>query len=749
MMLGWGSFNRRRVLGSVFTLSVLLAWVSLAQQPESWAVAAAAVRVEITVRQAPDHPDLGVIAKIPNGGLLPGKFHQVEVRDAEGKVLESIIAADSFSDGLAVCFAAPPEGSRAFIYITPLGSPPPKPANSRLIPSTLFFTKNGRASLDIAKRMARDYPPAQGANFDLWSFGIGSMVNPFGPDDDFSTWIVSAFVLEKRERIYFCTISDEGSEFAINGKTIHSWPGIHTRHAGAKGQRGDWVTLEPGVHRIDYFHFEKSGPQEINLCWKRPGMETKDGLPEHVTGVSRSGVASIRAIDFKDGRKGGMIEGSNDRLGYFWVGEKPLVRFALSYSGVAATEKQQVYWEIPPNKRTAEPRIDWLVSGDPDLISYPVTLAVSNAAGIARTTVNLRCFWTPPALSLDTQEDRLRMRHAFYSMLRAVPAPHDPCGDWSNDHWGLLEELLEPYRAGPILLEIFNRAFDTLQKRPPAQRWAFEDRFVEALRLQRNDKLLLEWIAKLEKNEKNNARKFRWKDEGVCALLFDVGDLDKAQHEMVFLKESAIGQDQTQVAALRAGDLERAMGNGDAALKHYRDAQERYRSSNKTGVAGGRLSYIGARKKESTTNSVAKAKRGGLQSLSSQRKIDDWKVYTVHDASMYTTIMSFLQQDALPEAFQKLADWESESPISKLAGDYPMAEARVYMAVEDYRRAINALAAYRKNVTMSAQLADAMKLEIDCRRRVNDLVTIKEIAAEFLKSFPGHPYEAEMKEIAQ
>ncbi len=733
-------------------LPLLLAPSLLAQQASGdWAVPNAALRVDVAITQTADHPDLGVIVKVPNGGLLPGKFHLPDARDAQGAPLECVIVADSLSDGFAVCFAAPSEGNRASIYITPSSSAPPKPANTRLFPSTIFFTKNGNASLDVAKRMMRDYPPAQGASFDLWSFGIGSMVNPFGPDDDFSTWIVSAILLEKRERIYFCTISDEGSEFAIDGKTIHSWPGLHTRHAGAKGQRGDWVTLEPGVHRIDYFHFEKHGPQEINLCWKRPGMVTKDDLPEHVTELARSGVATIRAITFKDGRRAGVIQGNNDRLGYFWLDEKPLVRFALSYSAVEAGAGQAVYWEMPPNKRTSEPVLDWLVSGDPDLISYPVTLAVSNAAGIARTTVNMRCFWTPPALSLDTAEDRLTMRRALYGMIRAVPAPHDPCADWSNDHWSLLEELLEPYRAGPILMEIFNRGFDTLQKRPPAQRWALEDRFVETLRLLRNDKQLLDWIGRLEKSEKNNARKFRWKDERICALLFDIGDTDKARHEMAFVKESAIGQDQTQIAALRAGDLERAVGNTDAALKFYQEAQERYRSSNKIGVAGGRLSYVGARKKREDTNTVTRAsgRRAGLQSLSSRQKIDDWKVYTVHDASMHATIMSFLQQDAMPEAFQKLSDWESESPTSKLSGEYPMAEARVYMAVEDYRRAINALAAYRKNVTMSAQLADAMKLEIDCRRRVNDLASIKEIARDFLKRFPGHPFEAEMKEIAE
>jgi outer membrane protein assembly factor BamD (BamD/ComL family) len=168
-------------------------------------------------------------------------------------------------------------------------------------------------------------------------------------------------------------------------------------------------------------------------------------------------------------------------------------------------------------------------------------------------------------------------------------------------------------------------------------------------------------------------------------------------------------------------------------------------------MAGGRTAYVDPKKRKEppSTNTVDKtaSKRPKMQSLGSQKKVDDWKIYTVHDASMYATITAFLAQDAIAEAFQKLTDWENESPQSKLTGEFPLTEAKVYVHVEDYRRAINALEAYRKSVTMSAQLADAMKLEIDCLQRINDTTRAKEIAADFLKRFPGHPFEAAMKEV--
>lgn len=722
--------------------------VSLAQTPSDWEVPNATLRVEVQARQAPEHPDLGVFVKIPDGGLLPGKFPVPEVRDAQGNPLESLIVGYHPSDGLGVLFAHPADGDSVRIYIRGSATPPPKPDKPRLIPSVLYFTKNGNASLDTAKRMSNEYPPAQGAFFSTWNC-IGSMVNPFGPDDDFSSWYVGCILLKKPEKIYFATVSDEGSEFWINGKLIHSWPGIHTRDGGAKGQRGEHVELEAGLHRIDYYHFEASGKQEAQLTWLRKGV-TKEPIPELVTGFARSGEGVIRRIALKDGRVCAVIRGHTEPNGYFWTGDQPLSIFTLRYTGLDHSEPAlSVAWEFDKNKRVSEPMVEWLVSGDMDLIAPQATLAVSNAHGVARTSVRMVCPWTPPQLSLDNNGDRLNFRKALYNMLRAVPKPGDPCADWKNDHWDILIELLEPYRAGPILYEIFTRSFDALQKRPPEQRWALEDRFIETLRLQRNDQQLLDWISRFERNERNSARKFRWKDERVCAYLYDINDLAAAKREVVFLREAAIAPDQTHITALRQGDLERASGNTEAAVKFYKDAQERYRSRNKIGMAGGRMAYVGPRRRalaETNTVGSAASKRPKMQSLSSQKKIDDWKIYTVHNASMYATIMTYLSQDAVPEALQKLNDWENESPAAKLSGEYPLAEARIYIYVEDLRRAINTLATYRKSVTMSAQLADAMNLEIECLERINNKKQVKEVAEDFIKRFPGHPFEDKMKE---
>ncbi len=82
---------------------------------------------------------------IPNGGLLPGKFRIPDVRDAQGKQLESVIVADSQTDGFGVLFAKPDNGETATVYITPSANLPQRPTNTRLRFHRPFSFKNGNA----------------------------------------------------------------------------------------------------------------------------------------------------------------------------------------------------------------------------------------------------------------------------------------------------------------------------------------------------------------------------------------------------------------------------------------------------------------------------------------------------------------------------------------------------------------------------------------------------------------------------
>ena len=91
-------------------------------------------------------------------------------------------------------------------------------------------------------------------------------------------------------------------------------------------------------------------------------------------------------------------------------------------------------------------------------------------------------------------------------MLRAASGDGDPCAAWNGDLWTTLAAVLEIYKGGPILVDLFDRAWPTLQTLPAEQRHTIEDRFAETLRLAGDTARQLAWIERLEQNDRDRAR---------------------------------------------------------------------------------------------------------------------------------------------------------------------------------------------------------------------------------------------------
>lgn len=98
-----------------------------------------------------------------------------------------------------------------------------------------------------------------------------------------------------------------------------------------------------------------------------------------------------------------------------------------------------------------------------------------------------------------------------------------------------------------------------------------------------------------------------------------------------------------------------------------------------------------------------------------------------------------IDQDELSDARDKLDVWAVEFPLSKLGGDYAMAEAEYALKFDDFERAQRILKSYRLRVDLSPQLAEAMKMEWDCDAELQRPADIKELAGDIKKRFPDLP----------
>jgi hypothetical protein len=130
-----------------------------------------------------------------------------------------------------------------------------------------------------------------------------------------------------------------------------------------------------------------------------------------------------------------------------------------------------------------------------------------------------------------------------------------------------------------------------------------------------------------------------------------------------------------------------------------------------------------------------------------QRAGRDWRAAAVRQASYFEDVKQALRHGALETARDRLAAWEIELPMSKLDGDYILAEAQYWMALRQQHRALRNLLAFRQQTDLSPFLPAAMKLERDCLVALNRHEELAALAADLEKRFPTLPLTRETRQM--
>ncbi|MBN2314964.1 MAG: NPCBM/NEW2 domain-containing protein [Sedimentisphaerales bacterium] len=79
----------------------------------------------------------------------------------------------------------------------------------------------------------------------------------------------------KKGSYTFATISNRDSYITIDGKEVVGWPGKHDYHEGRRGEKKGSISLEPGVHKLEYYNYHHWGEMFTVAVWKKPGEELR------------------------------------------------------------------------------------------------------------------------------------------------------------------------------------------------------------------------------------------------------------------------------------------------------------------------------------------------------------------------------------------------------------------------------------------------------------------------------------------
>ena len=701
--------------------------------PQSpWTLVAAPVRAWVTITEPPSSPAAGVLALLPDGGLLGTPWATPEVYDSKGSKLENLLVWHNPREGMGIVFTPPEEGRGAWIYLVPSKTVPARPQQSRLHPGLLLYARNlPKVKLEDASAMASEWPTGRNAIMRPVS-QIGHRENPLGPDDQYCCWYTGWFRLEQPADIFFATISDDGSEIRVNGNSLVTWIG-HRRQDGAKGQFGKKVSLTAASwNRLDYLYFNGDGDREANCLWRRGGPENV--FPTTITDkeLSRSGRSRLEVIECQGGRPAAQINGTTAALGYFWYGDKPLLLFQVTAETAGAPAGTTCSWNFgrvtPEGEFKKEdtgkfsgPSCSWLQAGE---TGSTVTL-VSTAGNQESRCMRALAIWaTTPAWSPWDPAQRNAFFTAFRTMGEAKTDGAEPAAVWTGEYWETLLTLLEFERRGDLLETLFTHNPKTIQGLPDALRGRLQLVFIEALLDRSGSAPALTWIEQFAAADKVVERQFFWQTQRVRAWLWKDSDLAATRKAAARMREMAKTPEQIRRALIRQGDVERLAKDEAAAMKFYGEAQEFAKPPEIVDKKGRRV-----------------------RAQANQPEDAAWKSKTIRQGSYPSTIRGLLDQKALDEAAAKLAEWETEVPLDKLGGDQPLLEALWLEARWQPWAGSRLLEAVRNRDASTRNLPEILVAEIRmlmAQQRAEEAVKLGD---ELFKKYPSHSLVAEARRL--
>ena len=751
----------RRIVTAACGLAASLSAVR-ADNPATWPVGNASMRVELNIEQRPNLTDAGCIALIPDGGLLPRPAPGMAVTDESGRKLRCGCLWYDPAQAMAVVFE-PPAGNRAFLYLARAPKLMAWTPESGLTPGVCAYVRRGGDGLGAARQLASRFPPGHDVFFlQLSDIAIGAL--PQGLSGRFSDYLLGYVVTKDPGKTWIAVEPSEGGqmELLVDGKKLSPQKAFPQ----ASGSTGDWVTLTNRPVRVEMFTQRPTENARLRMAWKPPHaghQELGGDNPVHqgqsmwaarpLVGAEcvTSGKAGVARIELRSGDP--VAAYSYTPEGYFWFPNvQPLILYRFSARTSDNPGSAAYKWEMGGETRiTGKPEIRWFFEAYKDV---SVRLTVANGSKQGQCVYDLYPFCSGHQQYSIESADHVRLsRDALVDMLAAAPPDKDPTASWTESVWDLYFRLLDPVETRALVEPLFaGKRWELVRKRiPDAQRWLLEDILFDA-RCASNPKEALDWLEKFDRAERSGDRKEYWNLKRVELQMYYFDNLAEARKLATTM--AAERSAYRQLAQVRLGDVALLGTNYDEAVRIYGEAERSVNHTQKASgaadaPASGSQSHL-ARSGKELREQQAK-KRAWLKSLGTATgpgAADDWRVGAVRDTAVSETARNFLKTRAFFETQRALTDWEREFPMAKLDGDYLVVEAGYRMALGDYAWPARSLAAYCTVVDVTPALPEAVKLALRCLVETGTSdAKLNAFAMEMKKRFKYHPIGGEIDSL--
>lgn len=718
---------------------VWLLIISLAGSPvlaADWHVPEAPVRIQLTLDQrGPTHRQAGYFARIPDGGVLPTPHFLTQVTTPDGRALKSALLWKNRESGAALVFEDPGKRARESVqvYVLPTARAQFWTSASGLTPSPILCADPGSGDMRTARKLAQFGTVDPTVHYDIHrghkraALSIGG--NLSGRPRPGSFYLLAHLVSSDPGKTWVAPFTMNGTtEVVLDGEALEP-----TKRIDKWGGTGQWYDLDEDLHLLEVFQtaegttgFDtgKTGGL-MYLTWRTPkatmeelGGERSKKVPMSGTSrmetrvlnkneIVRSGVAEVQEVTSRDGHPvaSAMIEPAQV---YWFEGEDPVILYRLQARTAGQPEGTTYQWSFPDGAKATGRDLFWIYPGGREQ-----RVQLTATAGTKSSTCAAPFFtYSTLRTSLNNADHRKAFRAACYDMVRAYPTGADPTRGWGESMWNNLFRVMDFGKGYPLLQHLFEERW--ARQRPvaltPDRLHLLQDLLLDvAPRF--GAEQAAEWATRFAQSSRDPARSAALSLRRVDIEMFYLGDTNQAAR----LLSSMIRQpgEAGERARIRMGDLAFLGGDLNRATEFYADVQNRVRHEQRRAVEQ-TAKQPGVARSQAARNAARLGMRAGRPRGAGATGVDNWKLTALLDVALSENVHHQLDQGYLLEARDTLNTWERNFPLSKITGDYILAESRLYMEIGDWQRARPMLEAFCNQVDASNYLPDTAEALVEC-----------------------------------
>jgi hypothetical protein len=708
-----------------------------------WAVKDASVRFVVNLVDEPSHESAGYFVFIQDGGFLPGPIPEPVVVDEKGDALKSGVLWYCKDTGCGLVFETPKTKQKVVIYFRSGKKLNLWTSQSGLTPSAIFCEISGTRDRDDAIKLAALGSVGSNVRFINQSWKTGSLSGRQIPMAMWegrtggSSMYMLAYVQVTDPGLTWVApqVRSGNMEIAIDGKMLKL-----SKKNEKVGGFGDAINLSAGLHKVELYGYsvdrnKVSGP--MMFSWRTPKTTLEELGGPRAKDIRYPGTSMNDSclIDDKNVVKSGQCRVSDiqSRIGpvaafdvqpgslFLFPEEDELITYGLNAWTKGNPPETRYSWrfETPQEAVVEGPEITWLFKGG-KYTHVTLTAEVAGKKASAKTV-----FYTNAreSSSLDDEYTRQAFKMACYTMLRSYPEKADPFAQWDGTMWNNFFRVLDLKGSNTLLEYIVTQRWNFCKKKlDPDRKELLQDVVLFSMG-PRKPKEAMKLAAEFSEEVFPSPRATVLKLKQAEILMYYLDDLEGARKIITPLV--TISGEGGEWAKVRMGDLEFLSRNLNAATQRYGDVQSRSKAEAQE-AHGTRLRSLsdGPKKVRDIMDAQKKTDKGGKSGPAEEknrftpmvapREVPAWKLAAIREVAATENVDMLINQGFYLEAFQSLQLWERAFPMAKITGDYLLRECKMYMRLDDYKRARKLLTAYCEQVDVSNFLPEALQMIKEC-----------------------------------